>query len=120
MLRVQEEKRQEILKLSRQNRVLCINKPVQNVKKKHNLLSPQHFQLNRNTDKIRNNNVICRICAGGHPAIDCKTTAELFCAKCYKFGHVRAVRYSNNQLFRHPNRNQDHILVVSKLVKQPF
>ena len=101
LLRVQEEKRQEKLK-SQQNNVLFIRNSGQNVKR--NLLSPQQFQ--NKSDKNRNTNIVCRKCAGGHPTIECKTTIELFCAKCYKFGHVRAVCYNNNQLFWQPQQKR--------------
>ena len=38
---------------------------LQNVKKNQNLMSPQQFQLNKNVDKNKISNVICRKCAGG-------------------------------------------------------
>ena len=106
LLRVQEEKRQEKLKHSQQNNVLFIRNSAQNVKR--NLMSPQQFQINKNSDKNRNTNMVCRKCAGGHPTIECKTTIELFCAKCYKFGHVRSVCLNNNQLFRQPQQKRSH------------
>ena len=68
VLIVQEEERQEHLKRSLQNIVLSIRAPVQNIKK--NLMSPQQFHLNKNADKNRNINILCRKCAGGHPTID--------------------------------------------------
>ena len=103
LLRVQEEKRQEKLK-SQQNNVLFIRNSGQNVKR--NLMSPQQFQSK--SDKNKNINIVCRKCAGSHPTSECKTTIELFCAKCYKFGHVRSVCGNNNQLFRQPQQKRQH------------
>ena len=103
LLRVQEEKRQEKLK-SQQNNVLFIRNSGQNVKR--NLMSPQQFQSK--SEKNRNTNIVCRKCAGSHPTSECKTTIELFCAKCYKFGHVRSVCGNNSQLFRQPQQKRPH------------
>ena len=59
LLEVQEEKKQENLKLTQQNNVFCIKKkPVknENFNKNQNLISPQQFQLNKSVNKSRYTN----------------------------------------------------------------